>query len=416
MEGLCRQGLLVVVSVLIVACDKISENSPCRDYPSDNCYFSGAEVDENGVTLRSFEFVNRNPAGLDGQYFTEDDILSRWMETREESSSVGKKFLDITYDAPGPDGSWFSADDMVGTYVARTELTDAEWVSISYVATGADGEWFTSDDVSEAEYSVSFFQLQSENSPGVFRLDVFAVGDDGVALTADDEVVYYSEFTSLAAESSGHFLIAPGPDGQAHTADDLLQRMVYTPSQYVVRLAGEDGVFDTQDDVIVHQSDSLSTVEDDGREVTTRIETHRAYDFNEQDQSFTFGDVRQFASKTTVDPQGDLLRVHYSGLGTDGTWFTADDVIDFYEREYKIISADGRAIDWNVVYPQAGEDGVWFSDDDQPAVYTQLISTTLPQGVEMSVSRSGIGAGDDGIWFTPDDKAKSQHITLTKKP
>lgn len=162
--------------------------------------------------------------GLDGVAFTDDDVLQYFSRTTYEIAPqwpdglLGTHRLFIN---SGPDGQWSTSDDTVG----QVDLTlyNARLLPVGQITLekGADGVWDTADDVAVGAYK----NLYDGRGVLVASLSIVAPGPDGLWLTDDD---------------------VKGQDRTAyHHTDDgrLFKRESY--------LAGQDGILDTSDDVLV---------------------------------------------------------------------------------------------------------------------------------------------------------------------
>ncbi|MFH1231288.1 MAG: hypothetical protein V1709_07310 [Planctomycetota bacterium] len=113
---------------------------------------------------------------------------------------------------------------------------------------------------------------------------------------------------------------------------------------------------------------------------------------------FTADDVVNNYESYTYDVQGNKTRwVPYTGVGTDGKWFTADDVVNNYESY--TYDAQGNKTRW-VLYTGAGTDKKWFTTDDVVDKYKSFIYDDQGRRTRDVYYRD---AGTDGIWFTADD-------------
>ncbi len=131
-----------------------------------------------------------------------------------------------------------------------------------------------------------------------------------------------------------------------------------------------------------------------------------------------------FYIATAYDKDGNENSWYYKGSGSDGKWFTSDDVmnsyyVDFYDGEGNVIV--------DVTYDDVGSDGKWLTKDDTIFSYNAFVPAYKKQlfrdsGYGMRhIKKSGYDKqlfkdsdydksarfddlGPDGIWFTSDDK------------
>lgn len=114
------------------------------------------------------------------------------------------------------------------------------------------------------------------------------------------------------------------------------------------------------------------------------------------------GNVSQY-SEYAFDEFGRHTEVkNYSDEGSDGEWFTNDDILSGYSKT--TFSTDDLS-SYTVEYTGQGPDGKWFTNDDASSLnigngyqYQQYDSNMK---VIRSIRHSDTGA--DGEWFTPDD-------------
>ena len=123
------------------------------------------------------------------------------------------------------------------------------------------------------------------------------------------------------------------------------------------------------------------------------------------DRSFVYGSdlsLRQYYV-FNYDERGNLIRkVRYPNPGTDGIWFTADDIVG-YDIEVVTYDALDRKIR-EVEYYGEGPDGIPLTDDDLIHDYRIWL-----YGAAGDINRyiDYNGAGLDGEWFTSDDDVES---------
>lgn len=293
-------------------------------YDNYNTYLYGA----NGNLTRQ---AHSNGAGPDGIPFTADDtaILNSVTDSYDSSTtsySPGFTYQTTTYDAnnrplswavydnPGPDGVWFTPDDVYNYY--STSLYDADGRlarrAIS-LGVGPDGIPFTADD----SYNILVSQTSSDG------------GSSTVTQTAGNAVHYLTY--SYDAQGNLVRYVAyndPGPDGVWFNADDKISNY----SAFSLNSAGKperrtdyyggpgpDGVWFTDDDTI-----------------------NAYYDY-------------------TYDATGNQVRLAGFSVGPDGVAFTADDEPYYYN--VTAYDTQGR-ISSSTSYRGHGPDGVWFSTDD----------------------------------------------------
>lgn len=198
----------------------------------------------NGALAASLSF--RAP-GPDGLWFTADDVAGHCDIQRAELPGQ------VHAVAPGPDNRWCSNDDQVDSYRRDRSYGDG-WAHIYVTGAGADGVWFTDDDAIEA---VSRY-WRDENGYRLRHVKWVGAGADGRWLSADDVPALYSTYGY-----DGHGLLSvathyrgAGNDGVWFTSDDAVryyERYRYEPDGArltVVQVAdpGPDALWFNEDD------------------------------------------------------------------------------------------------------------------------------------------------------------------------
>jgi hypothetical protein len=234
----------------------------------------------------TYRAITYGRSGPDGVWYTADDLIQMY---EDRDWSHGRRRV-IYYSGPGPDMIWQTPDDAINTFLGYYEVTATpeglEAVSTHYASLGPDGAAFTSDDVVR-ERSVSTWTASSGR-----RVTYSSAGPDATWGTSDD--VIGSVFDSVR---------------------DSLGRV----TAVVRRTAGPDGVWLTSDD----------------------------------GTSGAWG--------TTFDAKGlDAKDVYVVSPGPDGAWLTDDDVPLWYSISVNVASgAEAKRSFYG-----AGPDGVWFTSDD----------------------------------------------------
>ncbi len=113
--------------------------------------------------------------------------------TIHEYGPNGKVAKVVEYAAPGPDGQWFTADDVIEKYHVRYYDGKGRFVKavecvLSRQGKGADGRWFTDDD------AISSVKVFSYDSRGLINKTYKYTGEgpDGAWFTDDDLMQYYT--------------------------------------------------------------------------------------------------------------------------------------------------------------------------------------------------------------------------------
>lgn len=341
-------------------------------------FYQNGELRElSVVTLddagRQLEFTRYNAPGPDDTWNTADDVGS----ARHVYQRDGRTLLSTwEYGAPGPDGVFGTGDDVIDRVTTNQfDQLGRHVGNETTVDPGDDDQWGTADDVVD-RYFVS--EYDGDTRRQVVALVVEGAGADGLWRTADDDVTFRtaSTYTSTGALETRTQATDAGADGLWDTADDtIFERSVFELDdddlmiyQTDYRDPGADGVWDTADDVPYgyahheHNDVGLVTV-----------------------------------SWRCRDP------------GADGLWRTADDV--FRSRVVRAVRDDGQAE--TVRYFNApGADGVWGTTDDGVQFYA--VATFAANGATEAY-RTYTAPGPDAVWFTADDVVGSEHLYDTVK-
>lgn len=155
-------------------------------------------------------------AGPDGAWFTTDDSVSRYDQTKSVSGTDG--WSTVTYNGPGGDGIWFTDDDFVETRFRDTSRDNEQILS----SAGADRALDTEDDVVVmAQRSLGGFFGGWDRAEISYR----DTGTDHLLGTLDDTVSHYA--TDVCKDGGNGLVlvehlefVGPGPDNTRVTPDD----------------------------------------------------------------------------------------------------------------------------------------------------------------------------------------------------
>ena len=316
-----------------------------------------------------------NP-GDDGIAFTADDYPDCRMGYQVMViDGEGNRGQVVTYDSSGPDNLWFTSDDAVDNYtLISTDVSIPQTVTAVFNGEGADGEWFTADDRVQTHVQ----QRLGDNYQPLYSATYNLAGSDSVWFTSDDNVSGYGYY---GYNDDGDLLIIAnhtgiGLDGEWFTADDFASGTLSFTSDTdagIVSISarvngmGPDGKWLSGDDNIYGYS-------------------YRMYD----------------------DANNELERADFSSKGTDGLWFTSDDLPTAsynywkYERD-----AEGRVLKQFYYDPARAPNDPAFSDSQiyRYTVYSADFSNSL-----------GLYAADfgaDGAPLTADDTLPWPYSTAT---
>lgn len=292
------------------------------------------------VTGREERFINWLMGGAEVGEDEADDTIENYWEYPEEPVRADR--VSVRYDGPGPDGTWFTDDDLLArsSEQERWDLYDRQTWRATYDEgdtdrRGPDYTFGTADDVANSWQTWTYNEDGSfcrvyRDAPGADGLwDDFGCGDGYV----DDEVRWVERHV---ADDEGRIVewaqySAAGDDGLWGTDDDVIDcsgeqacgwRQYLADGLYLEAWttgSGDDGVWYTDDDDI--------------ERVRALRGEDRAYSFEARLNSLDEDDVDQYTT-TERDAAGNQNgeRVEYRGPGDDGEWFTDDDEV--YEREH----------------------------------------------------------------------------------
>jgi hypothetical protein len=210
---------------------------------------------------------------------------------------------------------------------------------IKYVA-GKDGTWFTADD------QIYHYFLNTYDSAGrLTKKACFKAGSDGIAQSGDDELVDYQTFEYA-------------PDGKiaAETSFDNKNVKQYT-AVYEYDLKGRKTRM-TRVNPKNEEIRSIAYYYDKKGQLVKDVE----YAGKEFEKYHRFEYDRKGRMTSTKE-----YHIKEKGMGPDGKWFTADDVVSS-TKEY-FYNKDGLK-SMEKKYIKAGPDGKWFTKDDELQYYT----------------------------------------------
>ena len=145
----------------------------------DEIYSTSAyQFDDSGNLLNLIEGFNSGP-GPDGVWFTSDDVFS---QSTRNTYLGGNRVRNTIYGGPGLDLTWYTPDDAIVQYEQDTYDINGNVVKmVIYDGIGTDNIWFTGDDTAR------LYRLYNYDTNGnrVYRY-TYQPGADGVAFTADD--------------------------------------------------------------------------------------------------------------------------------------------------------------------------------------------------------------------------------------
>lgn len=346
--------------------------------------FSGA--DQTFLTTVNYETKSIYYNSNTGQ-------VAQWYGYELDANGRLNKYL--YYSATGPDGNWFTVDDVIGGHYEYTYLANGQPADERYFGVGPDGLWNTADDVIQSfyryTYDTSGRQLERTRSD--------APGPDAMWGTADDPVALLSTYVYTGNVTRQTSFSNPGVDTIWRTADDRASS--YYESTYnqqglrtkqVRYLTGADQIPKTGDDTVSYYYDFAYNAT---YSLTLQVQRTAGLDTT----WFTADDGYGYVGKQEYDTKGAMINyLAYSSPGPDTIWLTADDPIG--SRTSYTADANGlMTADFS--YSGPGPDAVWNTADDAIASYT--IYTYDAAGNRMDY-KNYQSPGPDNVWRTNDDR------------
>ncbi|MDX1810343.1 MAG: hypothetical protein R3240_00225 [Gammaproteobacteria bacterium] len=263
------------------------------------------------------------------------------------------------YSAPGPDGLWQTADDVVGSYHDHASPEPGVLYTL-YRGPGADQTWFTTDD--EILY---YHKLFSDANGAVIGIATYTLaGDDGIWFTDDDFIGWINTETTTGNETRRAMYLGAGPDNDWRTLSD---NSVYRFSISMLNILG--------------QTERYSFYLDAGADT----------------RPFTGDDIPIYYRNYQYDSQDRIKDVTvYGGAGVDNTWFTADDLVRSCKQQLR----DTNDLPYRTLSTLPGTDLSCFTSDDITWGYHD---DTFNADNLVSDAKSYFLPGIDKTWFTPDD-------------
>jgi hypothetical protein len=210
---------------------------------------------------------------------------------------------------------------------------------VKFVA-GKDNLWFTADD-----QIYHYFLNDYDSSGRMTKRSCFKAGADGIATSPDDELVDYQTFEY-------------GPEGKVQTETSFDNKGV---KQYTA-------VYDYD---LKGRKIRVARVNPKNEEIRSTAFYYNSKGQLIKDVEFALKQLEKY-HKFEYDRKGLMTRameyhVKEKGMGPDGKWFTADDVVSSTKEFF--YNKDGSK-SMEKKYVGAGPDGKWFTKDDILQYYT----------------------------------------------
>ena len=356
--------------------------------------------DDNAVNETGF-FVERGASsggpfttvatlGLDEVTYTEDE-LSTGMDyyyrvcsfNAGGNSSYSGVVLATTLGVAAPTGlqvdtttldsvtlSWTdNATDETGFYVERSALSAGPFTTVATL--GQDVETYTQSSLGSGTYY--YYRLCSYNTDG------------------DSS---YSDFV-LATTQSG-----PGGGPPIPAVDDSLneaEMYAYDSSgywtTYLNYVNGPDNIWGTPDDELYWY------VANPTRNPDGTIDIVEYYGDPGSDGDWFTGDdlITSYSTHAYNSTGQRTARYRFNDPGSDATWGTGDDLM--YRYEYYYYDSSGRRTGY-IRYSGAGGDGTWITSDD---LVNRIYKYSRDPDGKIDYRIQSRDPGIDGTWFTMDD-------------
>lgn len=281
--------------------------------------------------------------------------------TASEVDELGRLERGTTFNAPGSDAQWFTADDGISSHFARSEIVNGKYSVSHYEAAGADGLWRTADDV------VSWRTRHELDAQGEVVFDQTEYpGPDAIWDTADDAIGSRSETVLNGMGDIARVVTfsGAGADGAWRTADDVVLRYTgytYDASGRNTRWvwldgAGPDGVWFNADD---RAAGYLSFQYDAANAVIRRDN----YGAGVDRVPLTSDDVHAYRWETSRDANGlATALLETFGPGVDGDWDTGSDNEEVFGTTWSH-DDDGQRVSGATYW--TGADSRWSTVDDE---------------------------------------------------
>ncbi|HUS32831.1 MAG TPA: Ig-like domain-containing protein [Kofleriaceae bacterium] len=334
-------------------------------------------------------------------FYATGNAISQYYDFAVDSMGMQRKFSRVP--GPGPDGSFFTADDPVTQHFDMVFDMNGRFIVSHSFQAGTDGMFYTSDDVETAALTSTYdmsgrlTHLVSNN----------AAGPDGMWGTADDVPNSMYVQSWMGDNSLGViFFSSPGLDGVWRTADDQMGSPTtqFTKYEYdsmgrrtrqVVNVPGADRVPGTADDTKQRYFDLTN----DSHGFVTRSVERTA---GSNGIFFDADDTNIAYTQTTRDARGLATEIKlYDTAGVNGIWFDADDHVSVGSGTRRTFTYNMAGQVVEEVSWLAGSDGIMGTADD--VISTYLTTVYDSKGARVSYT-STTGQGPDALWRTSDDQ------------
>lgn len=215
---------------------------------------------------------------------------------------------------------------------------------IKYVA-GADKQWFSDDDAVYEHY-----QIERDPKTGrVLRSFRYLPGEDRIPFTYDDKL---KEFQVMEYGFDGQLIKEKSFNGQSRRKKyELLSTTTYE--------------YDQQG-----RKSSKTTIYSDRKKNRKVLYSYDEYGQQVRAEEYSGEELEKY-HRFEYSSSGQMIKmleyhVDHEGKGTDGEWFTADDVAS--SAKETLYGADGNKAE-DHKYISSGPDGEWFTGDDQMQYY-----------------------------------------------
>ena len=315
--------------------------------------------------------------GADATADTSDDYITAYTVY-----PFGYAGVSYSFDHPGPDGEWYTADDIAGSrnggaVVAFPQGTVLEFegasegaiMSIPCLDPGSDGIAFTEDDFPGCPLGYQIIVIDGEGNRGQVVTYKYS-GADGVWFTDDDVVDSYTLVsTDLSIPQTVTAVYDDeGSDGIWFTEDDVVDTHIqqllgdnYQPLYSATyNLAGSDSSWFTSDDNV--SGYGYYGYNDNDNDELVIIANHGGAGI---DGEWFTGDDWASAIVSLKDDNGnEVIGATLTGMGPDGRWLSGDETL--YGYSYRVYDDESRLLK-RADMSNKGADSLWFTSDDLPS-------------------------------------------------
>ena len=366
--------------------------------------------DENDNPVLVATHTNK---GGDGNWFTADDTASGLVSLKDANGRPVVAALISGSGAMGPDGIWLSGDETLFGYAyTEYDANGNQTLNAQLQSKGPDGKWFTSDDLPTASYNywTRTYDQQSRLVQQVYYNPELAPASPAFSEEQIERYAVYNPDSNISLTVYRDLYGSSfGSDGKPFTADDFLgwPYVINTESgAEQFNQPGPDAIWFTSDDL---KSGSIV------RQYEGNRKTLEQY-LDANSEVVSYSQVTELTANSyrtdnySIDDTGTPVLTGYNIVEEDGngyprwtTWYTVEDAIT--NVAYSEYDSRGNIVRESSAY-SPGNDGIWATSDD-----FGYYSLRHFNSANELVSQSSEYPGADGIWGTSDDRVVLSEIT-----